>query len=608
MPRPAKTVILLALTAAAARLVTLQWLHPLQWDEIEFFRATDWVRQGLVPFRDFWEHHTPLQWFVFAPAAALTSSPGAGAIIWMRWAQLPLWIATFACALALMRRAELDPFARWSAVAVTLASTMFMSPAVEYRIDTLGCALFLAGLLFATRATDNQQPATSSLLAGICFCLAGLANLRLGPLLAATAVLLVFVDPGQRRWRFDLRRALTLGAGVAGTGALALLYFVATDSVQALYQQVWVENYLGDRYAEAIRYGFVHRVLVPFGVRIIGEQSFDPAGVDVGGILILVLGAAGLVLALRRWRTPDVLFVVAVLQLVSLAFIAKMKFVYHYHLEIVVVLMLPLVALAVSRIRRTEVVIALVAVAWCVNLFASVFRGKEDDRRYQDVIMREVHARTTEGAKVLDGIGWALRREPAYRFWFLPDLARQLVAHGHAPKYVLSDPPAAVIADHNLLLWLVSDRPLQQQLVRHYLPRWRNLWLPGLSARLTPEQPAFTWTVPADGDYRIYAAPALASHPWFARPLFVSTYHEADANRSQVRLGEPAYPETLRWSVAPQNGVLRLKKNQRLSVTSGAGMPLGLFLVPGDDRLLFRQPPPGVTIDASSPRVTHFPR
>src|SRR5436305_15332505 len=57
----------LSLLSVLARLLQLQGLHPLVWDEIEFFRATDWVRRGLVPYRDFWEHHTPLQWFLFAP-------------------------------------------------------------------------------------------------------------------------------------------------------------------------------------------------------------------------------------------------------------------------------------------------------------------------------------------------------------------------------------------------------------------------------------------------------------------------------------------------------------------------------------------------------------
>src|SRR3984893_739604 len=102
-----RLVSVLIVVAAAARSLSLGWLHPLNWDEIEYFRASDWVRQGLVPYRDFWEHHTPLQWFVFAPVASLVDSPGAAAIIAMRWAQVPLWIATFALLSLWMRRAGL---------------------------------------------------------------------------------------------------------------------------------------------------------------------------------------------------------------------------------------------------------------------------------------------------------------------------------------------------------------------------------------------------------------------------------------------------------------------------------------------------------------------
>src|SRR3954470_15709609 len=106
---------IIALLAILARLLQLQGLHPLVWDEIEFFRATDWVRHGLVPYRDFWEHHTPLQWFLFAPITALTNSPGVSAILLMRSAQLPLWIATFLLLRGWMRRAGISVFAAWTA-------------------------------------------------------------------------------------------------------------------------------------------------------------------------------------------------------------------------------------------------------------------------------------------------------------------------------------------------------------------------------------------------------------------------------------------------------------------------------------------------------------
>ena len=196
---------MLIVIAAAARSLSLGWLHPLNWDEIEYFRATDWVRQGLVPYRDFWEHHTPLQWFVFAPAAALVDSPGAMAIIAMRWAQLPPWIATFALLSLWMRRAGVSLPSRLSAIALALCSSMFMLPAVEYRIDSLGCALYVLALVLLQGDRNFEG--------GAALCLAGFANIRLGPLLALTVLLWLFkrsrwasriavVEAGSRRSHF----------------------------------------------------------------------------------------------------------------------------------------------------------------------------------------------------------------------------------------------------------------------------------------------------------------------------------------------------------------------------------------------------------------------
>ena len=567
----------LALTAAAFRLLPLGWLQPLQWDEVEYFRATTWVAEGRVPFRDFWEHHTPLQWFVFAPVARFVDGAGVDAVVAMRWAQVPLWIATFALLMALMRRMELDPFARWTAITLAVCSSFLMIPAIEYRVDTLACFLYIAGLVLAPR-----RP----FAAGVVLCLAGLANLRFGPLLAVTALLLW--------WRFRPRSSWMI-AGVGATGLLATAYLAATGTLRLLYQNVVVENGLSDRYAPEIEDAFLKRLLTPFGGGVV-------AAVDVGAIALLVLGFAGLALVLVRWRNRDERFMLAVLQVASVVVIARMKFVYNYHFEIVLLMMVPLAAVALERIRWKAAVIAIVGAAWMVNGFASVFRGKELDRAYQDTIMREVHARTRAGDRVWSGVGWALRREPAYRYWFLPDLVRQLVRHGHTAPYRPAELPAAVVADQNALVWLDMDGALRKVIVRHYLPVWRNLWMPGLSVRLEPGQ-SVEWRVPADGEYRLYASPALAEHPWFRRPLFVGSYFEADAKRLEVRLGAPRAHEELGWPA-----VRRLRKGERVAMTSRASVPLGVMLVPGGDRVLFRQPPPNVTLDAAAPRVTHVPR
>lgn len=36
-------------------------------DDLEHLRASYFVSQGYIPYRDFFEHHHPLIWYVFAP-------------------------------------------------------------------------------------------------------------------------------------------------------------------------------------------------------------------------------------------------------------------------------------------------------------------------------------------------------------------------------------------------------------------------------------------------------------------------------------------------------------------------------------------------------------
>ena len=589
-----RSAIVVAVLAALLRLLPLFWLHPLNRDEIEYFRATDWVRQGLVPFRDFWEHHTPLQWLAFAPATALTDSPGADAITVMRVAQIPLWMATFALLARWMAGAGIGRFGRWAAIALALCSSMLMTPAIEYRVDTLGCALFIAGLALAQRMRDSRLAAFG---AGLAFCLAAFANLRLGPLLAVTAIVVCL--------RGKLRGAVFLFIGGVTGLAICLSYFDATSSLGALIRHVWEDNYLGEQQAARVPYAFVHRLLVQFGVSILGRDTFNPAAVDVGGAIVIVAGAVALVWALRAWRRPDDLFLVAVLQLASIAFIARMKFVYHYHLEIVVLLMVPLLAALFDRMRP-RVVLALLVVALLGSAFASIFRGKELDRAYQDFVMREVHARTPADGKVWDGVGWAIRRPPAYRLWFLPELARVLVTLGRAEPYVPTDPPAAVIADHNVVQWLARDRRLASFVTTHYLPVWRNVWVPGLSGVVAPGARA-AWSAPASGVYRVFASPELARHPWFRNPIVAGTYERDDASQLTLRLPRPSAHPSLVWSRELREATIALRKGERLEVENRGAEAIAVMLVPGRDAALFRQPVPGATLEGAAPRVTHVP-
>lgn len=579
----------IAITGALFRLLPLQFLHPLNWDEIEFFRATSWIAEGRMPFRDFWEHHTPLVWFLFAPFTLLTKSPGVDAIVVLRWAQIPLWIATFWLANVWMRRVGIDAFARWAAMAVALCSSLFMIPAVEYRVEALGCALVFGALVLAQRERY--------FLAGAMFCLAGLANLRLGPVLVVAVIALLVLR--------KLRSLLLVAGGMSALLA-ALGFFYVNGMLQPLYQQVWADN-LAEKFATPVIGAFIHRLLVPFGVRIIAtDRAFELAAVDAGGIAIVLLSLVGIVHAFRRGGE---LRLIALLQIANLFFVASMKFIYNYHFAFAVILAIPLMAAVLERVPKRSVVIAILVVAWSVNAFASVFRGKELDRAYQDRIMREVHARTRPGEEVWSGITWALRREPAYRFWFLPELARQLVRQGLAPKYQPYDPPAAIVFDHNALLWVGTvQRELAPYFIRHYIPVWRELWIPAMNAAIRPGD-AVQWVVPRSSDYRPFASPQLARHPWFSDPLRVATYKRDDAKRFELHLGAMhTMPLSIFVDGLPaEEDVLRLRKGQRVSVVNTSDQRIGVIIVSSSDTTLFRQPPPGATLEGETTRVTHWP-
>jgi drug/metabolite transporter superfamily protein YnfA len=614
-----RTRLLLALVvvAAAARSISLTWLHPLNWDEIEYFRATDWVRQGLIPYRDFWEHHTPLQWFLFAPVAALIRSEGAAAIIAMRWAQVPLWIATLWLLWSWMREAGNSLVARWSVVLLLLCSSMFMLAAVEYRIDTVGCFFYVLALVLLQRVDRN---AWFGFAAGSALCLAGFANIRLGPLLLLTALLARVMRPGERAWGGGGKSAAnSIFAGIAATFTLCSIYFLATGSASVAFRRAWVENYLADRLSEDTAWIFLHRLAVPFGFRLIGrgQQPFEPASLDLATVSILILGLVGLgrVLADHR-RSPDYLFFLGILQVGSLLFVGAMKFVYHYHFEIILLMMLPFVGAEIDRllVDRWKLVAAGLLIVSAMNLFASLLRGKEADLAYQDLIMREVHRQTPPGSSVFDGVGWALRRRPAYRYWFLPALVRNLEAKGLFESYTVRqlavDPPAAIIADHNAYAWMATHPPFAAFVTAHYLPVWRNLWVPAMSGRLTPAAPTTEWIVPATGAYRIYGSPVLSIHPWFRDPVVFGTF-ESRGTEITLTGFAPANRLPLDWVLdgAPMvpADVLPLRRLQRLRVISHAASPFGVMIVPAGVTDLFQQPAHGVTLDGAAPAVTHVP-
>jgi hypothetical protein len=535
---------------------------PLAVDEVEFFRATKWVGEGLVPFRDFWEHHMPLQWIVFGPVATLfANGPGTEAVIAMRWAQWVLWVALFVVLVRLARRAGIDA---WPALLLLLVSASFVRKAIEYRVDVPGNVAYLAGLaLIAFGAGKRRWIGFGALMAA-----AVLSNVRMAPLVMITAALTLIWRAEERRWRWNGQALWMIGGGVPVAAAFVGWLF-ATGAWPAFVDGVIRYPRLFGELLEV--HTFFDAMLVPLWT------------LDAGGIAFWMAGIAGTVMALREVREPGAPQFIAILSLAAIATIAMMSVQYDYHFQIVYLLMLPLAAIALSRIKRLVPIVA--AGALCISLIQTLPSFGEA-MAYQDAVMTSVDRLTRPEETVLDGSGIALRRKPAYRYWFLMTGVRFMAARGLIEPYAMTPPPAAIVYDYRLGLYLRDFPRLAEYATKHYVPVYRNLWVPGMTAIAGPASRT-VWIAPRGGTYDVWASEALLKHPWMTVPLEYAAIDGPLATQFVIPLAQlpPSPPEALQWMVdgVPQPRgarALTLRAGSRVELVSTLTKKTGILLVP----------------------------
>lgn len=566
--------------AVAFFVTELQWARAIVWDEVEFFRATKWVAEGRVPFRDFWEHHLPLQWYLFAPLAALFDGAGVAPLLAMRWVQLPLWIAVLACLSAIAARAGVS--ATLAPAVLAVSSVFLVESAVEYRVDAPAAACYFGALLLAIA---RPRSARAWIAFGALMSAAVLSNMRLMPLVIVTALLMLAARFDERRWGWN-SRALWMGGGVAIAGAVFAAWAFGTGSFDelraAMQQNVLFVRMTGEA-------GTLGPLLL---------QPFTRP--DFGTIALMLGGVAGLFFALREIRRPGILQLIALLAIASIVIVARQGVQYAYHFQMTLLLLAVLTAsvLRSERVQRLSVVIA--GAILLFNLVRLFPLG--ESMPYKDAVMKEADRRTLPNERVWDGAGYALRREPAYRYWFLPALVRMLAERGLVEPYdapqLAAAPPAAIVHSVRVSLWLRSFPAAREYVTHHYIPLYRDLWIPGLNGVIRPNQEA-TWVTPRAGRYRVYASELLAKHPWFTAPLNYAVYDEEDAPIFQVRLRDlpPADPRLMNLTVdgAPVAGALVLARGSVVRLRAGWPRPVAVVIVPEDVSTLFICPPrPGV--------------
>ncbi len=327
----------------------------LDFDETQALHAAYSVARGLVPYRDFWENHTPLFYYVFAPLFWAGAS-GEVAIFVARGIVALLGIGVLALTYRLARR-FVSEVESWAALALLGACGLFAFKIVEARPDILYLILFLAGVEVAVRRRDDGDAAgavAAGLWLGLAFCATPKA------LFAAGALGLGLLARGGAigRWRYGWAQAVRLGLAFLVPPLVLIGGFT-----------------LAGAFRPVIRWIFVFNFTVP------SASGFSPwsllARWDVMPFLLLgVAGVGDLVVGVYR-RTLDarwsILAVTATILVVSFCFLMPMPYA-HSALPFCPLLAIAGARLALRLAQRLRM--AILAAAIIVPMVAMIGDGQ----------------------------------------------------------------------------------------------------------------------------------------------------------------------------------------------------------------------------------------
>ena len=327
---------------AAVLLVNVFCGSGLAMDLVEHIHASWLVSTGKVPYRDFFEHHNPLLWYLFAPITQL-----------------------FYRQIEILYAARLTAIAVWGVVIYQLYGL------TRDYFGGRGCARYTLMLLFLLSAVwrdaQNLRPDTFMLAA----------------MLAGIRFLFRYLDTQQRRelvWSFIcwsaafwfLQKALVPGAGFA-TAVLWLLWrrkirggdFLAAAAIAAALNGAVVFCLWQAGALEAwFKWNFLFNALVP---GYLGDYTSHVG--DWLPVYAVLLGGA----AVRFFPTDDkgtVLVVTAVMPMTELFFFAPHP---QYYAPFFL-LAAPLAAQGVVRLRgcRRQAVNIILCVAAAVSLYTAL--------------------------------------------------------------------------------------------------------------------------------------------------------------------------------------------------------------------------------------------
>ncbi len=309
-------------------------------DEAEFVGATVRIQEGLVPYRDFWEHHFPLQWYAMAAWVRLGDPPSVADVVRLRALQSVLWIVFGVAFVFLLRRRGCSLAAAFAALSLLASSVLFSTFAVEYRIDVPMNCFFVIGLLLAEKSLGSRGPGAQreAFAAGAAFALAALSSQRMVPGVAVALVLYALVRDDSRWGPRPGFPGAWLGAGSLAAVVAAL--FAKAGALEAFLEQNVLQNALYERLATQ---DGVASPSAAWPATLAIEVS------DVGSFLLAGAGAAAPILAWRDGKARAFTLRLLVLLGTQVFLVSGIRSPYPYQLGTALILLALLAGVALAQ-------------------------------------------------------------------------------------------------------------------------------------------------------------------------------------------------------------------------------------------------------------------
>lgn len=241
--RPRGFVLGAFLLALAALRVVCAWHLPYDTDEPQHLHVAWAWTQGLLPYRDVFDNHTPLFQFLSAPLLAAIGE-NADIVRWMRIAVLPWYGLALWCTWRIGRVFYGRQVGLWAMALVALFPDFFVA-SVQYRTDDAWATVWLAMVMVAVEGRPTPRRAFFvGLLAGTAVAISLKSLVLIAALVLGAVITLVLMHRAGHRlpWRTLTDTGGALIAGSLLVPAAFVLAFAAAGAWDAMIYCTFTHN------------------------------------------------------------------------------------------------------------------------------------------------------------------------------------------------------------------------------------------------------------------------------------------------------------------------------------------------------------------------------